>query len=162
MKPSAIARWGGVAAGTLGVGAAIWTLTHAMGGILNDGSLCSLDVQQCHTGPIGLVPVSIVGGVVALIIVGACLPAGYGRLLWLAWTALFWSLAFNMIRFGLAWGNQGTRYAFLVPGVLFALMGAVPLFVLPGALKDARRASHEARINRTSTPASASDDRLIV
>ncbi len=46
----------------------------------------------------------------------------------LAWPGLFLSLGFNFLRFGFAppWGG-GFEWGFVVPGILFVAMGAIPL-----------------------------------
>jgi len=48
----------------------------------------------------------------------------------LAWPALFLSLGFNFLQYGIAppWGG-GLEWGFLVPGIIFMLMGGVPLVI---------------------------------
>ncbi len=59
---------------------------------------------------------------------GSRLGAGYGGLVALAWPALFLSLGWNFLEYGVRNPfGEGVELGWLIPGVIFVIMGAVPL-----------------------------------
>jgi hypothetical protein len=97
-------------------------------------------------------PVSIFGGLASAL--ALAVTAGDGPRLWtLAWTALFLSLGWNFLEFGLdPPGAEGTAPGWLVCAALFALMGGVPLL---GLLRHAPRATF------WGTPTAGREQRLL-
>ena len=81
-----------------------------------------------------------VGFLSACVIVwkGARLGGGWTGLAALAWPALFLSLGWNFLESGVSpsWGG-GPELGFLIPGVIFVLMGGIPLVVWIRARGDA-------------------------
>jgi hypothetical protein len=73
---------------------------------------------------------SIFGGI-AMLFVYAVSAAGRESLWPLAWPALFLSLGWNFLEYGLdPPGAAGVAPGWLVCAVVFGLMGAVPLWIL--------------------------------
>jgi hypothetical protein len=89
----------------------------------------------CPEGIGWLMPVSIWAGLFALgFYIGnrSGLPGPEWAVL--AWPALFLSLGFNFWEYGLdAPGPQGMEWGMIICGVIFVLMGAVPLFAVLGS-----------------------------
>jgi hypothetical protein len=64
----------------------------------------------------------------------------YAGLPFLAWSGLFMSLGWNFLEYGVSPpGGRGWEWGWLVPGVLFELMGAIPLLVALWARAWVRR-----------------------
>ena len=90
-------------------------------------------VQPCPDGA----PLALIGGIFGLfgaaglmIWFGSRLGSGYVSLVFLGWPALFISLGFNFLQYGFnpPFG-QGVEWGFVVPGVMFWIMGIVPLLI---------------------------------
>lgn len=78
-----------------------------------------------------LMPVGIVGGVILALVYMLKKPARAPSFTSLLWPALFLSLGWNFLEFGLAPpGGKGLEWGWLVCAVVFALMGGVPLLML--------------------------------
>jgi hypothetical protein len=73
---------------------------------------------------------------------GFSLGGAYGLLPLLAWPALFLSLGWNFLEFGLQ-ASGGLALGWLVPGVMFVLMGGVPLLIGIRAVGPLARASRQ-------------------
>jgi hypothetical protein len=58
---------------------------------------------------------------------GATLGPPYVALIGLVWPALFLSLGWNFLQYGLLDATDGVVWGWLIPGVLFVLMGLGPL-----------------------------------
>jgi hypothetical protein len=59
---------------------------------------------------------------------GASIGGRYSAVPFLAWPALFCTLGFNFLQYGVAPpGGGGVELGFLIPGILFELMGGIPL-----------------------------------
>src|SRR6185295_12547712 len=59
---------------------------------------------------------------------GQSIGGRYGAVPFLAWPALFCTLGFNFLQYGVAPpGGGGVELGFLIPGILFELMGGIPL-----------------------------------
>ena len=59
---------------------------------------------------------------------GASIGGRYSSVPFLAWPALFCTLGFNFLQYGVAPpGGGGIELGFLIPGILFELMGGIPL-----------------------------------
>lgn len=96
---------------------------------------------------------------------GHNIGGAYGGLPFLAWPALFISLGWNFLQYGFSPG-EGSRWewGFLIPGVLFVLMGGVPLVAVLLARSWARGVMssqtgswpQRVRTIRSATEASAS------
>jgi hypothetical protein len=106
----------------------------ALGGMVASGGPYAI----AHPAPgwIWIMPVSIWVGLVALFLHALCARrAGAVSFTGLSWPALFLSLGWNFFEYGFTPpGGHGPAWGWLVCGVLFALMGGVPLYVI---IKDA-------------------------
>jgi hypothetical protein len=125
----------------VGVGGVAFSLTllsrgmrsvQAIGGFCASGGPYQI-AHHCPKGIGGLLPLAIFGGLAFLLLFVICAGDAGRSLILLAWSALFLSLGWNFLDYGLGLttGN-GTNGGFLVCGVLFIAMGGVPLvWMLP-------------------------------
>lgn len=133
---------GGVAV----LAASITTIWLVMRAVMDIGGFCAeggpyVIEHVCPEGVVGLMFVAFPG-----------LFAGGGLMLWkgsrlgqpftllpmLAWPALFLSLGWNFVEYSLPTADQGLVLGWLIPGVVFVLMGLAPLYLAwisrPGAV----------------------------
>jgi hypothetical protein len=122
-----------LAAGVLALSLTILFLS--MRAVMEVGGACASGgpyeiAQPCPKGVGWMMPVSIFAGMGSAL--ALALTAGTGPKLWtLAWPALFLSLGWNFLEYGLdPPGTAGNSPGFLVCAVVFALMGGAPLVVL--------------------------------
>jgi hypothetical protein len=108
-----------------------------VGGFCAEGGPYIIDTH-CPEG----VPLLITGGIFGLFVFGGLMAwkgsvigGPYGGLVLLAWPVLFLSLGWNFLEFAFnppGPPGQGIIWGWLIPGVLFVIMGVVPvLAVLP-------------------------------
>lgn len=103
----------------------------AIGGYCASGGPYAIRVQ-CPEDVVVLLPVSIVLGLLAAFVYASSSAKLPGPRLWpLAWPALFLSLGWNFLEFGLdpPFG-AGPDFAWLLCAVVFFVMGLVPLGIL--------------------------------
>jgi hypothetical protein len=126
----------GVFVGLAGLCAALTILWWSMRAVIEIGGSCGSGntpyeiARPCPQGIPALMTGSILGGIVMLFVyVGS---AAGGPSLWpLAWPALFLSLGWNFLEYGLdPPGAAGVAPGWLLCAVIFLLMGAVPLWLL--------------------------------
>ncbi|MFC4534000.1 SHOCT domain-containing protein [Sphaerisporangium dianthi] len=123
----------GILVGLGGVSCGLTVLFLGSRAVMNIGGSCGsggpyVVATPCPDGVAWLIPVSIFGGVVGLgVYAFSALPVG-PRLTMLAWPALFLSLGYAFLES--AWSTPSVEVAFVVCGVLFVLMGGVPLLFL--------------------------------
>jgi hypothetical protein len=81
---------------------------------------------------------------------GSRLGARYAGLVFLGWPALFLSLGWNFLEYGMKAPDGGLEWGFLVPGIMFVVMGGGPLVGVLLALRGAAssRLANVSRINR--------------
>jgi hypothetical protein len=85
----------------------------------------------CPKGVAWVMPVSILGGLVAVgIVLLGVFPQGGPRPYAFAWSALFLALGWNFLDYGFDPPGGGTSASWLVCGAIFVLMGGVPLVFL--------------------------------
>jgi hypothetical protein len=125
--------------------AALTVLSQIMRSVLDVGGSCAdggayVSDQSCPQGT----------GTALLLVLGcgvACLVAGlWGAVrvdaplpLFLAWPALFFSLAWDFLEYGLMPpSGQGAIGGLVLCGVLFALLGGIPLLAAVAALRKRR------------------------
>lgn len=129
--------------GLVGLAAALTITWLSMRAVLDIGGYCADGgpyeiATHCPDGVGLLLTLSIFGGLGCAGLAGwkgAQLGAPYDGLILLAWPALFISLGFNFLQYALfpAGADTGIELGFLIPGILFVIMGAVPLIgFLPG------------------------------
>ncbi len=124
-----------------GVAFSITLLSQSMRAVEAVGGYCASGGpyqirQQCPNGVAGTFPLAIIGGLIFLGLFVFCASDRGRSVAMLAWSALFLTLAWNFIDYGVK-GGSGGGAGFLIPGVLFVLMGAAPLFyVVPNMWKS--------------------------
>jgi Short C-terminal domain len=147
----------------VGLGTACLTLVFlGMRSVMEIGGACAeggpyVAVQPCPDGA----PLALIGGAFGafgaaglMIWFGSRLGRGYTLLVLLGWPALFISLGFNFLQFGLnppPGGSGGVEWGFLIPGVLFWIMGFGPLlfgFWAWRAARSGRETSSVVTMNR--------------
>lgn len=129
----------GTFAGVAGLVACLTVLYRCMRSVMTIGGACASGgpyeiARPCPDGIGWMTPVSILLG---LVMVGVVLFFNHGmpgpKAVAFAWPALFLSLGWNFWEFGLDPPGDARRDAgWIVCGVIFVLMGAVPLLVLLG------------------------------
>ena len=142
----------GVAVTLAGVAVGMTCLFLGMRSVMEIGGACAeggpfVPVRPCPQG----VPALIVGGIWGgLIFVGAYLWQTHKHqvpsLVGFAWPALFLSLGWNFLEFGVdPPGDGGLVWGWLVCAVLFILMGGLPLLAVVGP-------TYRAFVNRSAVP----------
>jgi hypothetical protein len=136
MRPRGVVRTHVVPVVCAGVLALCLTMLFlSMRAVMEVGGSCASGgpyeiATPCPRGVGWMFPVGIMGGMASAL--GLALTAGKGPRLWLlAWPALFLSLGWNFLEYGLnPPGAAGTSPGFLVCAAVFALMGGIPLAVV--------------------------------
>lgn len=119
------------------VSAGITSLYLGMRAVMDIGGACAeggpfVPVQPCPDG----VPLLMVGGIwigmIAAFVYGwSSLGAGIPSFVGLLWPALFMSLGWNFLQYAFDPPlGEGIVYGWLIPGILFELMGLIPLWLL--------------------------------
>lgn len=122
-----------------GIAAGLTLLYLGMRAVMEIGGVCAdggpyVPRQSCPQG----VPLAMFGGIwggliMAGIYVFVTIKYKIPSLVGLAWPALFLSLGWNFLDFGIdPPGDSGLVWGWLICGGLFALMGGVPLLVVLG------------------------------
>jgi hypothetical protein len=147
--------------GVAGMAFCITLVFLAMRAVLDIGGACAdggpyIPRVSCPDG----VPLAMVGGIFGLFLFGGItgwygsrLGSRYVGIVFLAWPALFISLGWNFLEYGFnpPGDDGGWAWGWLIPGVLFMLMGAGPLLAaLPGRSGRAASASVYPIPNRLS------------
>jgi len=121
--------------GVAGLAFSVTLLFIEMRAVLDVGGSCAdggpyVSAQPCPGGT-WLMFVAIFGGFgwgALAMATGAGLGGRFAAVPYLWWPALFCSLGFNFLQYGIASPDGGgLEWGFLIPGVLFEVMGAVPL-----------------------------------
>ena len=126
--------------GIAGVAFSITLLSQSMRAVEAVGGTCGSGGpyqirQPCPHGVGATFPLAIVGGLVFLGLFAACAGERGRRAAMLAWSALFLTLAWNFFDYGLKGGSAGGS-GFLVSGVVFVILGVVPLvWVIPSMVR---------------------------
>ena len=125
--------------GAAGLAACLTLVFLSMRAVMDVGGFCAeggpYQIQtHCPAGTALLLPLAIFAGIGAVALMawkGQLLGSPFGELVMLAWPALFISLGWNFLEYGLWPGdNSGIAWGWLIPGILFEVMGIVPLFGL--------------------------------
>lgn len=118
-----------------GVAAGLAIVYVVMRALMQIGGSCASGGPYVSTRPcpdvVWLMPVGIVGGAFLGLVYIFAKPARAPSFVSLAWPALFLSLGWNFLDFGLSPpGRQGLEWGWLVCAIVFGLMGGVPLLAL--------------------------------
>jgi hypothetical protein len=121
-----------------GLAASITFVWLGMRAVMDIGGACAdggpfVPVQPCPAGA----PAALTLGMLGLfgfgglgIYAGVKVGGPWAALPLLGWPALFLSLGWNFLEYGFtAGGDEGLVWGWIVPGVLFVLMGGIPLWV---------------------------------
>jgi hypothetical protein len=111
-----------------------------MRAVMDVGGFCAeggpYEIQtHCPEGTVLLLPLSIFGGLGSAALAGwkgAQIGGPFAGLVALAWPALFISLGWNFLEYGL-WppgDDGGIVWGWLIPGIIFEAMGILPLLGL--------------------------------
>ncbi|MEX2548274.1 MAG: SHOCT domain-containing protein [Chloroflexota bacterium] len=133
----------------------------AMRAVMDVGGFCAEGgpyVIETHC-PEG-VPLVLIGGIFGLFGFGGLMAwkgsivgEPYGALVLLAWPALFLSLGWNFVEYALnPPPGEGIVWGWLIPGVLFVLMGGVPLIALLPLSNSGRVGDARARLSTGLAP----------
>ena len=134
MSRRSTTRLVGSLVGLAGIAFSLTLLSRGMRSVQSIGGFCASGgpyqiAHQCPKGIGGLLPLAIFGGIGFLLLFAVSAGDTGRSLLLLSWSALFLSLGWNFIDYGFGiTTNNGTNGGFLVCGVLFVIMGAVPLW----------------------------------
>jgi Short C-terminal domain len=121
--------------GIAGLAFSIALMFIEMRAVLDVGGSCAdggpyVSAQSCPDGT-WLMFLAIFGGFgwgALAFWAGASIGGRYSSVPLLAWPALFCTLGFNFLQYGVAPpGGGGIELGFLIPGILFELMGGIPL-----------------------------------
>ena len=149
-----------------GLAACITLLFLGMRAVMDIGGACAdggpfVSAQPCPEGVALLMPLGMLGlfgfGAVGFW-AGARVGGAWAALPLLAWPALFLSLGWNFLEFGLApppelGPDGGPVWGWLIPGVIFVLMGGVPLWIGWRARGEIRDEGSPAVARRFGMPA---------
>jgi uncharacterized membrane protein len=138
----------------------------AMRGIMRLGGFVASGgpYEIAHPAPryVWIFPVSIIVGLICLFLqVAQVKRVGGLNLLALAWPALFISLGWNFLEFGFhPPGGQGLAWGWLVCGVVFWLMGFIPLvFLITYYKQKVRERKQQAKLREGLTPGQEGRDK---
>src|ERR1044071_2608881 len=122
--------------GAFGIAASITLVFLGMRAVMDVGGFCAeggpYEIQtRCPEGTALLLPLAIFGGVASALLMswkGQQLGSPFGASVTLAWPALFISLGWNFLQYGLWPGaHSGVAWGWVIPRVLLEIMGIVPL-----------------------------------
>jgi hypothetical protein len=136
MEWRSVLRWTGSLVGLAGVAFSVTLLFKSMRAVQAIGGFCASGgpyqiSHTCPKGVTGLLPLSIIGGLIFLGLFAACVGDRGRPAVLLAWPALFLSLGWNFLDYGLhLTTGHGVNGGFLTCAVIFILMGIVPLFFI--------------------------------
>jgi hypothetical protein len=134
-----------VLVGVFGISASITLIWLGMRAVMDIGGACAdggpfVPVQPCPAGAPAALTLGMLGifGFGALgIYAGAQIGGGWAGLPLLAWPALFGSLGWNFLEYGLTFEEGAIVWGWVIPGVIFILMAVVPLWVVWTARSNA-------------------------
>jgi hypothetical protein len=141
----------GLALGVAAMAACVTLVFLGMRSVMDVGGACAdggpyVSAQPCPDGVAAAMFLGIFGLFVSGALVwryGSRIGEPFESLPFLAWPALFCSLGWNFLQYGLFSPpeGQGIVWSWLIPGILFELMGLVPLWGWLVAMRSARSSS---------------------
>jgi hypothetical protein len=137
--------------GVAGLAFSITLLWFGMRATLDIGGFCASGgpyeiAVECPDAVVAAMPLSILGGFAAVGLMlwgGARLGGGWMALVFLAWPALFLSLGWNFLEYGFLPPDGGWVWSWVICGVLFVLMGGLPLVAAIGSVRSADHGGRE-------------------
>jgi hypothetical protein len=148
-----------------GLAGCITWLFLGMRAVLDIGGACAeggpyVPVQPCPDGVPALMVIGMLGlfGFGGLgLWAGARLGGGWAALPLLAWPGLSLSLGWNFLEYGIAppadLGADGPEWGWVIPGLMFVAMGAVPLWLAWSVRHEIRSEGSRAVASRFGMPA---------
>lgn len=136
--------------GLAGVCTSLTLLWLAMRAVLDIGGTCATGgpfeiARPCPEGIGWMFPIALNAGLVFLVIYGLSTSKLLNVAVF-AWPALFLSLGWNFLEYGIASPlGDGLEWGFLVPGLLFVFMGAWPLLLIPSWRRAGQRLRSKGR-----------------
>jgi len=119
-----------------GVAASLTVVFLSMRAVMDIGGACAdggpfVPRQPCPDGVSGLLVGGIwIGILLALVYMGMAFRQGVPSLAGLLWPSLFISLGWNFLDYGFDPPmGSGVAMGWLIPGILFMLMGGIPLWI---------------------------------
>jgi len=122
--------------GTLGFVVCLTLMYQSMRAVMDVGGSCASGgpyaiSRPCPEGVAWVMPVAIFGGIISVgIALLGVFPQGGPRPYAFAWSALFLALGWNFLEYGVDPPAGGTSPGWLVCGVVFVVMGGLPLALL--------------------------------
>jgi hypothetical protein len=121
---------------TFGLSVCITLIWLGMRAVMDIGGACAeggpfVPVQPCPEGAPAALTLGMLGifGFGALgLWAGAQIGGGWAALPLLAWPALFGSLGWNFLEYGLTFEEGAIIWGWVIPGVVFILMAVIPLW----------------------------------
>jgi hypothetical protein len=153
--------WGsvGVFLSLAGVSAAMTILFLGMRAVMEIGGFCAEGgpyqiAQHCPKGVPILMVGSIWGGLILVgVYVWQCARYEVPSLALLLWPALFLSLGWNFLEFGLnPPGEGGLAWGWLICAVVFVVMGAAPLFFMVPSIRQSMKDEASSRSGGPEEP----------
>lgn len=144
-----LSHWMALLISQLCFGIAIAWLYLCMRGIMRLGGFVASGgpYHIAHQAPgwVWMMPVSIFLGLIAVFAsFAATKRIGGPNLMALAWSGLFISLGWNFLEFGLYPPmGEGPVWGWIIPGVLFIPMGAIPLLIIFSSVRASLRTRRE-------------------
>lgn len=125
----------GLILGSAGFPACLTCLFLGMRGVMRLGGFVASGgpYEIAHPAPdwVWVVPVSIIAGIIFVFIQHfQAKKTGGLSFLFLAWPALFLSLGYNFMEFTFTFQKGHVVWAWLICGILFIVMGGVPLLIV--------------------------------
>lgn len=143
--PVPLGRVAGFLLGVAGLAFCIALLWLGMRAVMDLGGFCAsggpyVIAVECPDAVLATTPLSIFGAFLAIGLMlwgSVALGGAWMSLVFLAWPALFLSLGWNFLEYGFfPPGGDGWVWSWLFCGVLFVLMGAVPLAIGIGIARE--------------------------
>ena len=147
-----------------GLTAALTVLFLGVRAVMDIGGACEhggplVPAQPCARGGAGLMAGAISAGLVLVAVyVWQCARHRVPSFAAFAWPALFLSLGWNFLEYGLDPPGGGIAWSWLLWAAVFAAMGGVPLALLIGAVRDVwtRRPPQQIQVLGTESPSTRS------
>lgn len=151
----------GFLAGLAGLAAGITLVFLGMRAVMEIGGACAtggpyVPAVECPEGVPAVTLIGVFGGLAGAFLATACgarIAGPWGAIALLAWPALFISLGWNFLESGFSPPDQeGLEWGWLFCGVVFVVMGAVPLLAAIRWRDDVREGVVATQLDATAWP----------